>query len=61
MITITINPESFELGFILGTAVYAVAGGIAYLLFLAGKNLARLGAGLQRHSVAPTPRLELVR
>jgi hypothetical protein len=61
MITITINPESFALGFILGTAVYAVAGGIAYVLFLAGKHLARLGASLQRHSLPPRRRLELVR
>jgi len=53
MMTMTINPESFELGFILGTSVYAVAGGAAYFLFLAGKRLVKFAAGLQHRIVRP--------
>jgi hypothetical protein len=59
MMTIPINAESFELGFILGTSVYAVASGAAYLLFLAGKNLVRLGAGLHRPNMRRKQGLEL--
>ncbi len=61
MTTMTIDAVSFELGFILGTSVYAVAGGAAYFLFLAGKRLVRLGASLQRHAAPPRRGLELVR
>jgi hypothetical protein len=61
MMTMPINAESFELGFILGTSVYAVAGSAAYILFLAGKYLVRLGAGLQRRALRPRQGLEPAR
>jgi hypothetical protein len=61
MMTTPINAESFELGFILGTSVYAVAGSAAYILFLTGKYLVRLGAGLQRRFLRPRRGLELAR
>jgi hypothetical protein len=57
MITSTINAESFELGFILGTSIYAVAGGAAYFLFLAGKHLVKYGAGFRRRICAPQARV----
>ncbi len=43
MITITINPESFGLGFLFGTSVYVVASSAAYIAFCAVKSLAMLG------------------
>jgi hypothetical protein len=59
MMTMPIDAESFELGFILGTSVYAVTGSAAYILFLAGKYLVRFGAGLQRRIVHPRRGLKL--
>jgi hypothetical protein len=61
MITMPINAESFELGFILGTSVYAVIGSAAYILFLAGKYLVRFGTSLQRRLVRARRGLELAR
>jgi hypothetical protein len=40
---ITIDPESFKLGFLVGTAVYVVAGGAGYIFFCTFKRLASLG------------------
>jgi len=51
----------FYLGFILGTSVYAVAGGVAYVLFLAGKHLVRLGAIAQYRIAHPRRSLGLAR
>jgi hypothetical protein len=42
MITFTIDPESFGLGFVSGTAVYVVASSAGYILFCAGKHLLSL-------------------
>jgi hypothetical protein len=42
MLTITINPESFGLGFIFGTSVYVVASGAAYITFCAVRGLVSL-------------------
>ena len=53
--------QPFWHGFILGTSVYAVAGGVAYCLFLAGKRLVRLGASLQHRIVHPRRGLGLAR
>ncbi len=42
MVTITIDPESFGLGFIAGTSGYVAASGAGYTLFCAGKRIASL-------------------
>lgn len=46
MLTIAINPESFELGFIVGTSVYVVLSGAAYIAFCGIKRLVELTRGM---------------
>jgi hypothetical protein len=53
------NVEPFWFGFIVGTSVYALASGAAYILFLAGKNLVKFGTVLPRRNVRPRRALEL--
>ncbi len=47
MITITINPESFGLGFLFGTSVYVFASSAGYIAFCGIKGLTSLGRRLR--------------
>ena len=42
MITITINPESFGLGFLFGTSIYVVASSAGYIVFCGIRSLTSL-------------------
>jgi hypothetical protein len=42
MLTITVDPQSFGLGFVFGTSIYVVTTGVAYVTFCAARDIISL-------------------